>query len=105
IAEEVFFRGFLFSALRAHTGQRTTILASAFLFGLFHFVSSADRLLPSTLMGLLLGWVCWQTRSIWPGMLLHASFNVALICLADLQGSPRNARIQTEIPDWWNWSA
>jgi sodium transport system permease protein len=79
VAEEVTFRGFLFSALRVRGGARVTIAASAILFGLFHGMSMIDRLVPSTLMGLLLGWVCWQTRSVLPGMLLHASFNALLL--------------------------
>src|SRR5262249_4186191 len=79
--EELFFRGYLFAALRAATGPRTTILISALLFGLFHGVSGFDRLLPSTLMGLVLGWVCWRTGSVLPGMLLHACYNGLLIGL------------------------
>jgi sodium transport system permease protein len=85
VAEEVFFRGFIFGALRGQAGQRLTIILSALLFGLFHFVSLVDRLIPSTLMGLLLGWVCWQTRSVLPGMLLHATYNGLMQLLPYLQ--------------------
>jgi ABC-2 type transport system permease protein/sodium transport system permease protein len=81
-AEELFFRGYLFSALRRAGGMRTALLGSAVLFGLFHFVSWFDRLLPSTLMGLVLGWVCWRTGSVWPGMLLHAVYDAGAVLLA-----------------------
>jgi ABC-2 type transport system permease protein/sodium transport system permease protein len=81
-AEEVFFRGYLFSALRRAGGVRTAILGSALLFGLFHFVTWFDRLLPSTLMGLVLGWVCWRTGSVLPGMLLHALYDAIAALLA-----------------------
>jgi ABC-2 type transport system permease protein/sodium transport system permease protein len=83
IFEELFFRGYLFSALRAASGPATTIAASAMLFGLFHLVVTdafaLDRLLPSTLLGLVLGWVCWQSGSVLPGMLLHACHNSVLV--------------------------
>jgi sodium transport system permease protein len=88
VAEEVFFRGFLFSALRANAGKRVTIVGSAVLFGLFHFVSNADQLVPSVLMGLLLGWVCWNTRSVLPSMVLHACYNATLILLAFSMAAP-----------------
>jgi membrane protease YdiL (CAAX protease family) len=115
VGEEVLFRGLLFSALRATTGQRTTIIGSAVLFGICHAVINVDQLLPATLMGLLLGWVCWQTRSIWPGMLLHATYNATLIALVNYQTGPprppgmwrmdRTARVVNQIPEWWQWSA
>jgi ABC-2 type transport system permease protein/sodium transport system permease protein len=90
VAEEVFFRGLLFSALRATTTRGMTIAGSALLFGLCHAVLRVDQLVPATLMGLVLGWVCWQTRSVVPGMLLHAAYNAALIVLA-LYQTPRPA--------------
>jgi len=105
MAEEVFFRGFLFSALRSSSGRRVTIVVSAVLFGLFHFVSMIDRLIPSTLMGLLLGWVCWQTRSVLPGMLLHASFNALLILLRHYQTELGGAEGFQEAWYWWQIGA
>ncbi len=105
LAEELFFRGFLFSALRGHTGKRLTIVGSAVLFGLFHFVTVFDRLIPSTLMGLLLGYVCWQTRSVWPGMLLHALYNASWGWLTyDALISDRSG-LDPRIPLWWRIAA
>ena len=86
VFEEVFFRGYLFQALRAASSRSTTIIVSALLFGLFHVISnnslSVERFLPSTFMGLVLGWLCYQSGSIWPGMLLHACHNGLLMLLA-----------------------
>src|SRR5262249_42891919 len=79
VFEELFFRGYLFSALRAHTRPVTTVVASAVLFGVFHVLFGFDRILPSTLLGLVLGWVCWQTGSVLPGMVLHACHNGFLV--------------------------
>jgi ABC-2 type transport system permease protein/sodium transport system permease protein len=81
ILEELFFRGYLFSALRSAGGAALTILGSGLLFGLFHAPQAFDRLLPSTLMGIVLGWVCWRSGSILPGMLLHATYNACWILL------------------------
>jgi membrane protease YdiL (CAAX protease family)/ABC-type Na+ efflux pump permease subunit len=86
-AEELFFRGCLFSALRRAAGARTAVVGSAVLFGLFHFVPF-DRLIPSTLLGLLLGWVCWRTGSVLPGMVLHACYNALFMLLVYYRVGP-----------------
>jgi sodium transport system permease protein len=81
--EELFFRGFLFQAIRSATGPWVTILLTAGLFGLFHvLVRDAlllERLLPTALMGIALGWVCHRTGSVLPGMLLHVLHNGSLL--------------------------
>lgn len=89
LVEEMFFRGYLFSALRAHSGPFVTIVASAVLFGFFHLITQGfgfQRLLPSTLMGLVLGWVAWQSGSVIPGMLLHGLHNALLQIVSRSQG-------------------
>lgn len=89
IFEELFFRGYLFSALKSATNAKTTIITSAILFGAFHVISksslSIERLLPSTFMGLILGWLCYRCGSVLPGMLLHACHNGLLVMLAFYQ--------------------
>jgi sodium transport system permease protein len=105
VGEELFFRGFLFSALRTHVSQRWTIIGSALLFGFFHFVSQADQLIPSTLMGMLLGWVCWQTRSVLPGMLLHASYNALFVLLTYYERGLDDPDTLQEILNWWQIAA
>ena len=86
VFEELFFRGYLFSAIRVATSKATTIGVSAVLFGVFHVVSSnalsVERLLPSSLMGLILGWLCYHSRSVFPGIVLHACHNGTLIMMA-----------------------
>ncbi|MGM0488245.1 MAG: ABC transporter permease subunit/CPBP intramembrane protease [Planctomycetota bacterium] len=85
VMEEFFFRGYLFQGLRGACGERATILVSALLFGLFHVLSPSAltpvRFLPSTLLGLVLGWVCYRTRSVLPCMLLHACHNGLLVLM------------------------
>ncbi|MEM6473904.1 MAG: ABC transporter permease subunit/CPBP intramembrane protease, partial [Planctomycetota bacterium] len=83
VCEEAFFRGFLFNGLKQHLGATGTIAVSAVAFGLFHVILSGgaapERILPSTLMGVLLGWVAWKSSSTVPSMLLHAVHNSTLL--------------------------
>lgn len=104
-AEELFFRGYLFSALRANAGKRMTIIGSALLFGLFHGIQQFEQIVPSTVMGLLLGWICWHTRSVLPGMVLHAAYNGTFIWLAHQQTSFRSSDLVQDVPFWWEMAA
>lgn len=91
ICEEWFFRGYLLGSLRSRIPGWAAIGATGILFGLFHvFVSGGVggvRLLPSTLLGLVLGWICWRTKSVFPGMLLHATHNGLLVLIGRYQES------------------
>jgi len=97
ILEELFFRGYLFGALRRHLACAGTIGVSALLFGLVHVIFGGalgwERFVPSTILGVILGWVCWTSGSLLPGMLLHACHNAILQSLPPL----------TELP--WTWLA
>ncbi len=83
--EEWFFRGFFLQAiLRRASGAWKPVVLSGVVFGVFHVLAenSADRLLPSTMMGILLGFVCWRTGSIIPSMFLHALHNATVVSLS-----------------------
>lgn len=82
IFEELCFRGFLFGALRTRLSGTATVVASALLFGVFHEILAPGRLLPSTFLGLILGWVRLRSASIWPGIVLHALNNSFLLSLS-----------------------
>ncbi len=88
ICEEVLFRGFVLSSL--HKKSATwAIVVSALLFGLMHVLTAnvlaIERFLPTTFMGLILGWLAIRTRSIWPGMLLHVLHNGLLLCMSHFE--------------------
>lgn len=89
VCEEFFFRGFLLSALRTHLSDGRSILVTAAVFGAVHVIVvpslGLERLLPSFCMGLVLGWVCVHTGSLFPGMLLHALHNGLLLSLVYLE--------------------
>lgn len=79
IVEELFFRGFLFSALEKTAPAWATILLTTLLFGILHVVTGGPlgtmRFWPSIGMGLILGLVRWSTGSVLPGLILHALHN------------------------------
>ena len=82
IFEELCFRGFLFGALRTKLADDRTVIASSLLFGLFHEILIPGRLLASTFLGGVLGWVRLRSRSVLPGMVLHATHNCLLLTMA-----------------------
>jgi len=79
LSEEFLFRGFLLSGFRRSVGKWTAILVAGLIFGVFHFV--ADRIPVAALMGVLLGYVCWQSRSLLPGILIHIMHNASPMVL------------------------
>ncbi|MGH7127317.1 MAG: ABC transporter permease subunit/CPBP intramembrane protease, partial [Planctomycetaceae bacterium] len=107
--EELFFRGFLQGALSARTARWKAIVLSGVLFGLFHLVArdslAFERLLPSTFLGLVLGWIRDRTGSVWPGMLLHACHNGFLLLVGYYEPVLRErgwgVETQSHLPSWW----
>jgi ABC-2 type transport system permease protein/sodium transport system permease protein len=85
ISEELFFRGYLLGALRGRMSAAAAIGLSAAIFGLFHASFSGvivlERVASSTFLGLALGWICWTTRSVLPGMIVHALNNGLMLSL------------------------
>jgi sodium transport system permease protein len=68
ICEEVLFRGFMIRFYESY-GARNAILISALLFGIFHL--DPFRLLPTFLLGILLGYLTLRSGSILPAMFSH----------------------------------
>jgi sodium transport system permease protein len=83
VCEEFFFRGFLLSALRKSLSDPRAIVISSLLFGAFHLVAIEqlhfERFVPSTCLGLVLGWLCVRSESVLPGMVLHGVHNGFLL--------------------------
>src|SRR5206468_3482416 len=100
VVEEIFFRGFLFSALERVMQPLATVLLSALLFGLLHVVMGGPfgtfRFWPSMLMGVFLGLLRLVSGSVWPGMLLHTLHNSLLQC-APLLGFAQTG----DMPELW----
>jgi membrane protease YdiL (CAAX protease family) len=75
-AEEVLFRGALFSHLARVLSPWGTILASAALFGVMH-VHHGVSVVGPLVMGVVLGWARARTGGLLVPIALHATFNAA----------------------------
>jgi sodium transport system permease protein len=80
VCEETVFRGPILRGLGSRLGPGAAITVAAALFGLFHL--DIYRLIPATLLGILLGYLAYEARSIVPAMLAHFCNNAILVTLA-----------------------
>jgi membrane protease YdiL (CAAX protease family) len=96
IAEEFFFRGFLFGVLRSwrvriagrNAGTLVAALIVGILFGLAHAGSApAEDLVPLGFLGFVLCLVRWRTGSLYPCMALHCANNAISLGWASLHWS------------------
>jgi membrane protease YdiL (CAAX protease family) len=78
LAEEVFFRGFLYKGLRRRFSVWPAALISAFFFGLVHFAGIRFLLIiPSLiLVGVVLAGVYERRQSLMASVAAHATFNL-----------------------------
>jgi membrane protease YdiL (CAAX protease family) len=86
--EELFFRGFLRTALQTRLGSHGAVFAQAALFGLAHLGevsgwANVSIVLAMFSLGVVLGYTAKFTGRLVPGMAAHCLFNlVAVISLA-----------------------
>jgi hypothetical protein len=80
IAEETFFRGFLFPALRGRWGTFSAALGSGLLFAALHF--NLGSLVPFTIIGMLLAWAYVFSGSLWVAIGAHFLFNSVSFIMA-----------------------
>lgn len=73
LCEELFFRGLLLTGLSTLLRRWAAIGIAAAAFALFHFL--VVKFAVTGALGVLLGYLCWQSRSIFPGMVVHALHN------------------------------
>jgi uncharacterized protein len=73
VVEELFFRGFLFQALRNSWGTVLGVAGSAAIFSAIHF--EPDKFVPLFILGVALALLFQKTRSLWPCIALHAINN------------------------------
>jgi len=88
VCEELLFRGFLLGGLRASRGMWPAIVASAAIFGVFHFL--VFRFAVTAGLGVILAYLCWQSRSILPAMVTHALHNTLGV-------------LSVTKPEWQRW--
>lgn len=73
LAEETFFRGFVFPGVRRRFGLNWGALVSAGLFGAVHL--QVGLLVPFTILGLILVWVYVKSGSLWAPVATHTIYN------------------------------
>jgi len=78
LCEEALFRGALLGALRP-AGPVAAVGATALLFGFYH--GSIWKMVPTALLGVLLGTVALRARSLWPAVAAHLVNNVLVLVL------------------------
>jgi membrane protease YdiL (CAAX protease family) len=82
VAEEAFFRGYLFAALHGHFGLRKALWISAAVFAIAHL---QPTLWPALLAyGLLFASLYEQTDSLWPSVALHCLINSVAVTVTFL---------------------
>jgi len=85
VAEEIFFRGFMFAGIRSHGSFVVAALVSSGIWGLFHFTGEGSWpvVLQLSLFGVILAAVYERTGSIRPCIALHMLNNaIAFAVLA-----------------------
>ncbi len=96
VAEEFFFRGFLFGVLRRwrivvlgrNIGVWVAAVVVGILFGLAHTGSASSQyLVPLGFLGFVLCLLRWRTRSLYPGMALHSLNNSLALGVNELRWS------------------
>ena len=85
LAEEIVFRGAILRTLLGMMSRKNhwvAIMISAALFGAVH--GNAAQFVNALLMGLLLGWMYYRTKSLVPGILMHWVNNTMAYVLSNL---------------------
>ena len=75
--EEVFFRGFTYTAFRNRWGVRWAIVGSAALFALLHM--NLIAFIPIFILGVFLAYLYEKTGSLVPSMTVHMTHNFLMV--------------------------
>ena len=78
VVEEVAFRGVIQSALQRVAGEREALLIQAALFSVLHLMPM--MFISHFFMGLCFGYMRVRSKSLYPGMVLHAAWNACVLC-------------------------
>lgn len=73
VLEEILMRGIILDGFLKNYSPSKAIIWSAIIFGVFHL--NPWQAVAGFAAGLILGWLYWQTKSLWLCILLHACNN------------------------------
>ena len=85
LAEEIVFRGAILRTLLGMMSKKNhwvAIMISAAIFGVVH--GNMAQFVNASLMGLLLGWMFYRTKSLVPGILMHWVNNTMVYILINI---------------------
>ncbi len=94
--EELFFRGFVLFGMRERYGSGAALVGSACLFGISHLDPVAA--VYATVAGIALGMLALRTRSIWPGIAVHAAVNAMPVLLPERLFPLRGFNVPAVVP-------
>jgi membrane protease YdiL (CAAX protease family) len=80
IIEEIVFRGILFSAIKKRYGLTIGVIGSSLVFTLVHF--DPVQMISVLPLGVYLALMYHRTGSIYPGIILHATWNLLVLLIA-----------------------
>ena len=73
LAEETFFRGFLYGGLTRRWGNFVGIMISSGMFAMIHI--EIGHLIPAFVSGLIFSWAYRYSGSLWPAIFAHGGHN------------------------------
>jgi len=98
--EEAIFRGILFHGLETKFTPLTTVILSALIFGLFHYINmfiGADfyattyQVVHAAAAGFMYATLRLRIGAIWPVMLFHSIWDIGLVIISSIQHSSTEA--------------
>ncbi len=102
ILEETLFRGIIQEGLFRKYGAWRSIVIAAVIFGVIHVIP--QQVVAATLMGLVLGYIYYKTRSLLSVVILHGVNNsLAQLGLMLSGGEPSTLRQEISTP-WMYWT-
>jgi membrane protease YdiL (CAAX protease family) len=78
-SEEIFFRGFLYSAFKKSWGVNAALFLSSILFAVVHL--ELYSFIPLVIIGWILAYLFEKTKSLMPAIFLHGVYNLILILI------------------------
>ena len=97
VAEELLFRGFLLNLWVPRWGIAAAVIASSAFFGVLHYANAVF----ATGMGIVLALTYLRCDSLWPGIVLHAAYN--LLSLNWVLGGFFSLKQRATVLDPANW--
>ena len=101
VFEELLFRGPIQTALLRKARPATAITVTAIIFAAAHL--DLHGLPLRTLLGLILGWVVYHTRSILPAVLIHVLYDATQLAIAAWQVHHEDPAAPARL-DAWFWA-